>query len=124
MGPQPAIVAQAGPCKCQITDWLEVPRTPAVKDCVAPGARVALPGKTETTTWLSMVTCAVANLVGSAELAACSVTGFGAGKLPGARKSTCDAEALSTGTQGLDASTQTWPSDVEPAGTPLTDQFT
>src|SRR5277367_3685864 len=70
---------------CHTTCWLAVPSTVAVKLCVAIGASVTLEGITETSTWLMTVICALAVLVASAALTACTVTGLGVGIAPGAR---------------------------------------
>jgi hypothetical protein len=57
----------------------------AEKACTASGASVTLAGKTETSTWLITVICALALFVESAALTAWTVTGFGVGIAPGAR---------------------------------------
>lgn len=61
-----------------------MPKTPAVNDCVAPGARVALGGETLTIMCASTVIGALALCEGFAWLTAEIVTGFGDGTEAGA----------------------------------------
>ena len=97
-----------------------MPKTLAVKDCAAPGGKVALGGETLTTMCASKVICALATCDGFAWLTTESVTGFGDGTDAGARYSTLPAGAIVTIAQGLDPTTQIWPTDVFPPGIPAT----
>jgi hypothetical protein len=108
---------QAVPVVFHVTLWLPVPSTLATKDCVPPGARLALDGDTETTMCASTVICALAIWDGFATFAAERFTGFGDGTDAGARYSTLPAGAVVTTTHGFDATTQICPTLVLPPAT-------
>lgn len=101
-----------------------VPRILAVNVCVVAGATFALGGETLTTMCARIVICAFMNCVGSASLAAVSVTGFGEGTSAGARYSTVPAGAVFTTWHGLEATTQICPTTVLPPAIPATCQIT
>ncbi len=95
-----------------------MPKTLAVKVCVAPGGRFALGGATLTIMCASTVICALALCDGFAWLTAARVTGFGEGTDAGARNSTLLAGALVTTTHGFDATTQICPTAALPPAMP------